>query len=178
MDNLGLDHATLVENSLGVGLALGMALRYLKRVDRLILISGFPANISQNLTSDHYEGLINHRPPIWLAKVGNWFGGHWLTKMNLEEIVYNQELLTPSVIERSYQNKQNSDFLPPLFSLLDHLPQWEQGFGLRLKQVHHSTLIIWGSEDRLFPQTVGRSLRQIISDSSFHVIQDAGHIPQ
>lgn len=178
MDNLGLERATLVGNSLGAGLALGMALRYPARVGRLILISGFPANISQTLTSDHYKRLINHRPPIWLAKVGNWLWGRWLTQMTLEEIIYNQELVTSSIIERSYQNRQNSDIINPLFSLLDHLNEWEEEFGPRLDHVHHSALIIWGSKDRLFPPTVGKDLHQTISHSSFHVIQEAGHIPQ
>ncbi len=48
MDALKIERATLVGNSMGAGLAIGMALAYPNRVSDLILIDGLPANVLEN----------------------------------------------------------------------------------------------------------------------------------
>ena len=48
----------------------------------------------------------------------------------------------------------------------------------RLREVRHSTLILWGEQDRLFPPQVGRDLQALITGSRFILIPNAGHIPQ
>ncbi len=163
---------------MGAGLAMTMALTAPDRVNKLILISGFPSEIRASVASSYYQRFINRRPPLWLAKFGNWIAGRWGTKTFLEEIIHDQGLITPVVLERSYQNRQKSDFLPPLFSLLDHIDQWEGGFGTRLNSIQHPTLILWGSEDRVFPPAVGQQLQATMPNASFQVIPEAGHIPQ
>src|SRR5207244_4057408 len=42
---LGLERAALIRHSMGAGLALGLALTHPDRVDRLVLISGFPDGV-------------------------------------------------------------------------------------------------------------------------------------
>ena len=57
MDALSLPTATLVGNSMGAGLAIGMALTHPQRVDQLVLIDGLPDHVRERLTSP----LINAR---------------------------------------------------------------------------------------------------------------------
>ena len=178
LDHLHVSKATLIGNSMGAGLAMAMALTTPERVETLILISGFPPDPRASVASPRYQQFINHRPPLWLAKFGNWISGRWATQSLLEEIIYNQYLITPIVVERSFQNRKKSDFLPPLFSLMDHMGQWEQDYGHRLHNIDHPTLIIWGAEDKVFPPEVGSQLQKNIPQSSFHIIPKAGHIPQ
>ena len=178
LDSLKIQRATLIGNSMGAGLAMAMALTFPDRVQGLILISGFPSDPRASVASPHYQQFINRRPPLWLAKFGNWISGRWATKALLEEIIHDQTLITPVVVERSYQNRHRSDFLPPLYSLMDNMEQWEEEYGARLNTIQHPTLIIWGAEDRVFPPRVGQQLQSTMPHARFQVIPDAGHIPQ
>ena len=178
LDSLDIQRATLIGNSMGAGLAMAMALTIPDRVNSLVLISGFPQDPRASVASPHYQQFIDRRPPLWLAKFGNWISGRWATKILLEEIIHDQRLITPVVVERSYQNRHRSDFLPPLYSLMDNMKQWDKEYGSRLNTIQHPTLIIWGADDRVFPQEVGQQLQATIPHASFQLIPDAGHMPQ
>jgi pimeloyl-ACP methyl ester carboxylesterase len=178
LDSLNIQRATLIGNSMGAGLAMAMALTVPDRVNSLVLISGFPQDPRASVASPHYQQFIHRRPPLWLAKFGNWISGRWATKTLLEEIIHDKRLITPVVVERSYQNRHRSDFLPPLYSLMDHMEQWDEEYGSRLHDIQHPTLIIWGAEDRVFPPGVGQQLQSTLPHASIQIIPEAGHMPQ
>jgi pimeloyl-ACP methyl ester carboxylesterase len=178
MDALHLPRASLVGNSLGAGLAIGMALTYPDRVDRLILISGLPDHVHDKTSSPMLRRGIEGWVPEWVIRFGNVLTGRSATRRILKEIVYDHSLLTPAVIERSYRNRSRPGIIHPIVSLMRNLHLWEAGFARQLHEVHHPTLIVWGSQDRLFPPQVGRDLQAVIAGSSFALIPDAGHIPQ
>jgi pimeloyl-ACP methyl ester carboxylesterase len=178
MDALGIKKAALVGNSMGAGLAIGMALAHPDRVDRLVLIGGLPKNVREKLTGRLIKRAVETSAPVWLIRLGNWLAGRWVTEDALKEIVHDHSRLTPSVIERSYRNRQRPGLIPPLMAAARSLPRWEQGFALRLGEIAQPTLVIWGAEDRVFPPEVGRELHSAIKGSSFTLIPKAGHIPQ
>ena len=89
LDSLNIHQATLVGNSLGAGLAMAMALTHPDRVQALILISGLPADIRKSVELPRYQQFLDRRPPLWLAKLGNWLAGRWASRSLLEEIVYD-----------------------------------------------------------------------------------------
>lgn len=178
MDTLGLQQATLIGNSLGAAVGLGMALLHPERVHTLILISGFPANVVDNIQSPSYKRFIEFRLPIWAARLSTWVAGRWITKQVLQEIIHDPQLITPLVIERSYHNRQGRGVFYPLYSQIDHIPDWEKDFAPKLGQIAHPTLIIWGDQDRIFPLPVGQSLHKTIAHSEFFVVPKTGHIPQ
>ena len=178
MDELGLSTATLIGNSMGGGVAIGMALTYPERVHRLVLIDGLPDHVRERLVSPLMQRAINTHAPAWLARFGALFLGNRTMEAVLKEIVYDPRLVTPLVLDRSNRNRQRADMITPLLSLRNSLPLWEQHFAPRLKDIRHSTLILWGEHDRLFPPQVGRDLHTTIPHSEFIVIPDAGHIPQ
>lgn len=178
MDILHIAQATLVGNSMGAGIAISMALDYPNRVDRLILISGFPDRVKDRLASPLLRHALNYWGPIWLVKLVNWMTGRNATKSILKEIVYNTDLLTPTVIERAYYNRKHFGIARPVLKQVRSLELWETGFAKRIKDIRHPTLILWGAEDRIFPLGVGRDLHQSIARSSFTVIPKSSHIPQ
>ncbi len=178
MDELGLPTATLIGNSMGGGVAIGMALTYPERVHRLVLIDGLPDHVRERLVSPLMQRAINTHAPAWLARFGALFLGNRTMEAVLKEIVYDPRLVTPLVLDRSNRNRQRADMITPLLALRNSLPLWEQHFAPRLKDIRHSTLILWGEHDRLFPPQVGRDLLTIIPHSKLIVIPDAGHIPQ
>ncbi|WHZ22716.1 MAG: Hydrolase, alpha/beta fold family [Nitrospira sp.] len=178
MEALDLPTATLVGNSMGGGVAIGMALTHPELVDRLVLIDGLPDHIRERLVSPLMRRAIDTHVPVWLARVGSWLFGNRTMETVLREIVYDQTLLTPAVLDRSNRNRRRADMIAPLLSIRDSLPRWEQDYATRLKEIRHPTLILWGEHDRLFPPQVGRDLQSAIPQSRLIVIPRAGHIPQ
>ena len=178
MDSLGLPTATLVGSSMGAGVALGLALTHPERVDRLVLIDGFPDHVRERLVSPLMRRAVNTHAPAWLARVGASLFGTRAMEAVLKEIVYDHALVTPLVIDRSNRNRRRADMITPLLALRASLPLWEQQFATRLTEVRHPTLILWGERDRLFPPQVGRDLQALIPRSRLILIPNAGHIPQ
>lgn len=178
MDALGISRATLVGNSMGAGVVLGVALTHPTRVDRVVLIAGLPANVAHNLKSPMLKRALTTHPPTWLARAGHWLIGKHLTTSLLQTLVFDQSKLTPLVLERASRNRQRPGVITPLCSLIDHLPQWEQGFAQQVHHVTHPTLIIWGTEDSVFPTTVGHELQARIPHAMLSLVPEAGHLPQ
>jgi pimeloyl-ACP methyl ester carboxylesterase len=178
MDALGIQRASLIGNSMGGGIVIGMALTYPERVDRLVLIDGLPDRVRDRTTSPLIRRAIDSPIPVWLIKLGNFLTGRGTTQSILQEIVYDRSLLTPAVIDRSTRNRARGDIIGPVMSLTRNLPLWEESFAQRLGEIVQPTLILWGPEERIFPPQTGREVHARIRGSSFVIIPDAGHIPQ
>jgi pimeloyl-ACP methyl ester carboxylesterase len=178
MDALGIRQVALVGNSMGAGLAMGMALTYPDRVSQLVLIDGLPANVRERLTSPSIKRALDTSAPSWMASFGNWLFGGVMIESVLKEIVHDPALLTPAVIERSNRNRRRPGVMPPLMTVRDTLPLWESGFAKRIGEIRHPTLILWGEEDRVFPLPAGEDLQRTIKGSALVRIPNAGHIPQ
>jgi pimeloyl-ACP methyl ester carboxylesterase len=178
MDAANIPEATLVGNSMGAGLAIGMALEHPTRVSKLVLIGGLPQQILLKLTSPSIKRALESRAPSWVVSFGNWLFGGLMTESILRELVYDPSLLTPAVIERSNRNRRRPGILRPIMAARNALPLWETGFATRLHSLTHSTMIIWGAQDRVFPPSVGEELHRTIPGSQLLTIPDAGHLPQ
>jgi len=178
MDALNIQRAALVGNSMGAGLAIGMALEHPDRVSKLVLIDGFPAHVRERLTSPSIQRALDTPAPSWLASLGNWLFGGLMIESVLKEMVHDPALLTPAVVERSNRNRQRPGVMRPLMTARGTLPLWETGYAKRIGQIRHPTLIVWGEEDRVFPIAVGEELHRTITGSSLVRIPNAGHIPQ
>jgi pimeloyl-ACP methyl ester carboxylesterase len=178
MDALHIPHATLVGNSMGAGLAIGMTLTHPTRVDKLVLIGGLPSHVMAKLTSRSFRQALESRAPSWLISFGNWLFGGLVTESVLKEIVHNHNLLTPAVIERSNHNRRRPGMIKPIMAVRNALPSWEADFAPRLTSITHPTMIIWGERDRVFPVAVGEELHHRIRGSTLVRIPEAGHMPQ
>jgi pimeloyl-ACP methyl ester carboxylesterase len=178
MDAVKTPQATLVGNSMGAGLAIGMALAHPTRVAKLVLVDGLPQHVLEKLTSPSVRRALETRAPSWLVSFGNWLFGGLMIESVLKEIVHDPALLTPAVIERSNRNRQRPGLIKPIMAVRENLSLWESGFATRVGEITHPTLVLWGEEDRVFPVAVGIEIHQTIKGSRFIRIPRAGHIPQ
>jgi pimeloyl-ACP methyl ester carboxylesterase len=178
MDALEIRQAVLVGHSMGAGLAIGMALDHPERVAALVLISGLPPHVEESLTNPTLKRALATRAPAWLVAFGNWLFGGWFTEGVLKELVYDQTMLTPAVLERSHRNRKRPGLFGPLLAAGRNLPLWENGFAPRIGSIRQPTLVIWGEEDRVFRLPVGEALHRRIPGSTFASIPRAGHMPQ
>ena len=178
MDAAKIPQATLVGNSMGAGLAIGMALTHPTRVEKLVLVDGLPQSVMEKLTSPSVRRALESSAPSWLVSFGNTLFGGLMIESVLQEIVHDPALLTPAVLERSNRNRQLPGLIKPIMAVRENLPLWESGFATRLGTITHPTLVLWGEEDRVFPIAVGEELHHTIKGSRFIRIPKAGHIPQ
>jgi pimeloyl-ACP methyl ester carboxylesterase len=178
MDALEIQKAAFVGNSMGAGLAIGMAVAHPERVDRVVLISGLPKGVREKLTGPLIRRAVETSAPVWLLRFGNWLAGRWVTENVLKEIVHDHSRLTPAVIERSVRNRARPGLIRAAMAAARNLPLWEQGFALRIGEISRPTLVIWGTEDKVFPPEVGHELKNTIKGASIALVPKAGHIPQ
>lgn len=178
MDALQISQANVVGNSMGAGLAIGLALDYPTRVSNLVLIAGFPAHVMEHLSSPTLRRAIETSAPAWLVSLGNWLFGWSMTESILREFIYDPALITPAVLDRSNRNRQRPGQFRPLLTIGKNLPIWEEHFAPRIGKVTQRTLIVWGEEDRVFPIKAGETLNQTIPGSTLIRVPRAGHIPQ
>src|SRR4029078_4266924 len=108
MDALRIRQATLVGNSMGAGLAIGMALTYPDRVSQLVLIDGLPATVRERLTSPSLKRALDTAAPSWLASFGNWLFGGVMIESVLKEIVHDPAPPTPAAHQRSHPHLQRN----------------------------------------------------------------------
>ena len=144
MDAAKIPQATLVGNSMGAGLAIGMALTYPTRVAKLVLVDGLPQHVMEKLTSPSVRRALESSAPSWLVSFGNTLFGGLMIESVLQEIVHNPTLLTPAVLERSNRNRQLPGLIKPIMAVRENLPLWESGFATRLGTITHPTLVLWG----------------------------------
>ncbi len=178
MDQLHIQEAVLIGSSMGAGLAIGMSLKHPDRVTKLVLIAGFPADILDNIQSPKTKRLIEHRPPLWMSKLGSRMTGRWSTKLMLEEIIHDRALISSMVVERADRLRSQPGLFSAVYSQLDHLSEWETAFAPRLTEVSRPAFIVWGEHDKIFHPSVGQTLQTTIPNSSFLVVPNSGHIPQ
>ena len=178
MDALHLQKATLIGSSMGAGIAIGMSLEHPDRVAKLVLIGGFPSNILDNLQSPRTRQFIRHRPAPWLSKWGSRITGRWSIKLILKEIIHDEALISPMVVERAHHLRAQPGFFSAMYSQLDQIPGWETTFAHRITEILHPTLILWGEHDKIFPPSVGQTLQTTIHGSSFLVAPNCGHLAQ
>jgi pimeloyl-ACP methyl ester carboxylesterase len=176
LDAVGVGRAAIIGHSMGAGLALSLALTHPDRVDRLILISGFPPGLFNHLHSSHLNRLR------WLGS-GLLFGlgyrllGRRAFRKFLGGLVYDRSLVTPAVVERAYQLRKHHGKARPLWSSLLCTDDWESGYAPRLGSVTAPVLIIWGRDDRFIPLAAGETLHRMIPGSRLTVLPATGHLP-
>jgi pimeloyl-ACP methyl ester carboxylesterase len=179
MDQLGLDRATLIGHSLGGGIALQFCYLFPERVDRLVLVSsgGLGRDVSPLLRSATLPGAewvlpllastrmrgsveaagrvfraVGWRPSPMLAEGWHGFG-------SLRDANTRRAFLATArgVIDPGGQTVIAHDYLPLVVNL--------------------STLIVWGSNDRIIPASHAESAHRMMPGSQLEIFEQAGHFP-
>jgi 4,5:9,10-diseco-3-hydroxy-5,9,17-trioxoandrosta-1(10),2-diene-4-oate hydrolase len=169
-DQLGIDRAALVGNSLGGGTAVRFALDNPDRAGRLVLMG--PGGLSINLFApDPTEGVK------LLTKFS--FAP---TRENLEAflriMVVNQKLITPELVDERFAlasepaslaatRAMGMSFSGPDFELG---MMWRDAYKLRQR-----VLLIWGREDRVNPIDGALVALKTIPRVQLHVFGQCGH---
>jgi len=153
-----------------------LTLSHPDKVERLILISGFPGQVLSRAQGPYLRLLSRLGSGILFGLAYRFMGRRAFRKF-LGGVVRDRELITPAVVERAYRLRKDHGQAWPLWSSLTNVGEWDAHYAPRLGAITAPVLIIWGKEDRFFLLSVGEELHHSLPSSRLAVIPNAGHIP-
>lgn len=168
VEQLGLTHFHLAGNSLGGDIAWNYAATYPDKVDKLVLVdaSGF-------LRRDDVPTIFKlARNPIG-GKLFKWVTPISLIRKNIEEVYYNDALITDELVERYHQFAKRTGNRQ---AFVDRVVQGEVDRTHLLKNITAPTLIQWGKYDEWISLGNAAKFDQAIADSQI-IEYEAGHVP-
>ena len=159
LKQLDLKEVVLVGTSMGGWMAMEIAVRSTARLSQVILVS--PAGIAA--------------PNVKVADI------FLMAPEDVVRAIYHdasiaEKLLavppTPEAIDLGLKNRHTTARLAwePRFHD-PHLPKW-------LHRIDVPVKVVWGDKDRIIPVGFVDEYRRLLPKAQFHIMQNAGHLPQ
>lgn len=170
LDAKQIPHATLIGNSMGGGVALGMAIEDPQRTDALVLIDalGYPLNLPAHLAI-----------PKTMGSVGQYFFGRWTVKWALQNVMYDHSKITEEQIDAYLFPHMLPGGDVSFIKLLTNFDnEVLKSLSRQYKNIKVPTLIIWGEQDELIPISHLQLFKRDFPNAKTLVIPECGHIPQ
>jgi pimeloyl-ACP methyl ester carboxylesterase len=176
---LGYEHATLVGQSFGGGVALQLAYQFPEHAARLALVSsgGLGREVSALLRGLAFPGAEHVFPTVCstpLREAAKWTAG-WLARVGVRA--------TPAAEEawRAYASLADADarhaFFRTLHAVIDPGGQAVSAADRLYLARHVPTLIVWGARDSLIPPSHAYAAHAAIPGSRLELFEDVGHFP-
>ncbi len=167
MDTLSIDTFSLVGNSFGGAIALGIAIRFPERVEKLILMGsvGVPFELTEGLDK------------VW---------GYTPSEQNMKKVMeyfaYNQQMMTDDLINLRYRASIQKGFQESFASMFPAPRQrWIDAMAFAdedIKSITCPALICHGREDKVIPPANSHQLFSLIPNSELHMYGHCGHWTQ
>lgn len=179
MDELGIDRAHVVGNSMGGRIAIEMGLQVPERVAALGLLCPAVAWVKRGL-----------HPVVRLLRPEFGLLPHGFSRSTVASqfwsIFYNRDVIDPAVgdlmvdeFRRIYQSAgARYAFLASARNIYLEAPFGGGGFYPRLAELEPPALFLWGSHDRLVPASFGRHVRRWLPHAKQVTLDSCGHVPQ
>jgi 4,5:9,10-diseco-3-hydroxy-5,9,17-trioxoandrosta-1(10),2-diene-4-oate hydrolase len=177
LDEIGLEQASFIGNSLGGGTTLKFALDYPDRTDRLVLMgpAGGMLPITSTWPSEGLRTLMAfYAPP-----------GPSREKMQaiIEALMHNPGKVDPEVLEERYQAAIDPEAMATATAVFQAVQSGEpvlvaEELWRDVHRIGHRTLITWGREDRVLPLDSALFMAKYMPDARLHVFPNCGHWAQ
>jgi len=174
MDQLGLERASLIGNSLGGAVASVVAAEHPQRVERLVLIDSAGFNFSHRRRPallrlvGAVPGALLERLPVRRA----------LTRAALRQVFLDQSKVTEERVEEYVAPLLRPGAVRSLQALLSSGEAETPAFAELLSRISAPTLILWGKEDRWVPVADADRFGAAIEGSRTIILKRCGHLPQ
>jgi 4,5:9,10-diseco-3-hydroxy-5,9,17-trioxoandrosta-1(10),2-diene-4-oate hydrolase len=178
LDELEIERAHFLGNSLGGGTSLRFALDYPDRANRLVLMGPGGACLP----------VFSPEPSEGIKILGRFLAPPGPSREKLEEfvriMVYDQSLITEELIEERYKVASDPSVLKGLVNFLTTVMGTNPEQRLKaemwreIEQIQQPTLITWGRDDRILPLDGAFFALHRMQDARLHVFPRCGHWAQ
>lgn len=176
---LGHEHATVVGQSFGGGVALQLSYQHPELCERLVLVGsgGLGKEVALLLRALTLPGVEHVLPIACNARVrdAGMTVTHWLGKLGIRPVPAVEE------IWRSYKSLSDAStrqaFAHTLRSVVDIQGQRVSASDRLYLAADMPTLIVWGDRDPIIPFAHGVAAHEAIPGSRFEVFEGVGHFP-
>ena len=172
MDNIGLEKATLIGQSMGGGTAIRFSVLNKDRVNKIILVdpAGMPMSLPPGTTlflkTNMGERLFNLDNDFIRKSMLRWGWIHdksMVTQDYFDNVTRFHKIKGTTEVLMSIMKKQYLD------KLYDDI--------VRLGQMDVPRLLVWGEQDKGIPLTLGLEMNKLINSTQFEIFSPAGHVP-
>ncbi|MDQ4126227.1 MAG: alpha/beta fold hydrolase [Actinomycetota bacterium] len=180
MEELGIERAHAVGNSLGGRVAIEAALQAPDRIDRLALLTPSPAFIRRR----EFVRLVKLlRPemalvplPVSHRRVVGSIKALFARPHRLPDQWY--EAAADEFLRVFSSPRGRIAFFSAARQIYLEEPYGDRGFWDRLRSLSRPSLFVWGARDWLVPPRFARHVERAVPDASSVVLADCGHVPQ
>jgi pimeloyl-ACP methyl ester carboxylesterase len=174
LDELGIERADFVGNSLGGANALRFALDHPERVRRMVLMG--PGGAAVNVFSPPLSEGFKLLRAFYSAKEPS----REQLEAFIRIMVFDQALITDELIEERYRSAIDPETLDGARRVqqsMDDLPEDDQLWRF-LHRVRHPVLMTWGRDDRVLPLDAAFFALRRMPNARLHVFPKCGHWAQ
>jgi 2-hydroxy-6-oxonona-2,4-dienedioate hydrolase len=162
LDELKIDHASLVGNSLGGWIAADFALAHRERIDRLVLCdaAGYAA-LGKNMNARTLSALrLASRDDI-----------RYLGPLTFHDKRFYED------VDLAFKQRVTAGDGYTIDRVVDSIIRNEDVLDGRLGAIRKPTLIVWGHEDKVIPLNFAERFHKEIANSQLRIIDNCGHMP-
>ena len=162
LNELKIDRASLVGNSLGGWIAANFALAHPERIDRLVLCdaAGYAA-VPKTMDPRALNALrLASREDI-----------RYLGPLTFHNKRFYED------VDLAFKQRVTTGDNYTVNQLLESMIRGEDVLDGRMGAIHKPTLIVWGREDKLIPLNFAERFHKEITGSRLEVIDNCGHMP-
>jgi pimeloyl-ACP methyl ester carboxylesterase len=179
LDELEIDRATLVGQSLGGGVAMQFVHQYPDHVERLVLISsgGLGPEVGRTLRLMSAPG-AELMLPLVAPQFAVAFGERVRSRLGAWGFHSARAAETWAAYSSLADPPSRKAFLRTLRSVVDYRGQAVSAFNRLSFASGLPALLLWGEDDRIIPAAHGHAAHFALPDSRLAVLAGVGHYPQ
>jgi pimeloyl-ACP methyl ester carboxylesterase len=178
LDELGVDRATVIGQSLGGGIAMQFTHQHRDYCERLALIGsgGLGPDLSpmlRFLSAPGAELLLPIAAPQPVLRLGNKLGS-WLNSAGIQSPRAGEMWQAYSSLSDA---RTRQAFLRTLRSVVDYRGQAVSALNKLHVAAGLPTLLIWGDNDKIIPVAHAYAAHDAVAGSQLEVLEGIGHFP-